>query len=274
MTRLPSIFVSHGAPTFALEPGRAGELLAALGRSLGKPRGVLVLSPHWMTEQLTLGLSSRPKTIHDFGGFPTELYRLQYAAPGAPDIAREAAQLLGAAGESAAFDPDRGLDHGVWVPLRYMFPRADVPIVPLSMPVTLDARRAWKLGRGLAPLADTGILIVGSGSLTHNLYEFRLQGSPGDAQYAKEFVSWARDALRRGDRSALVDYLSVAPHARRAHPTPDHYLPLPFAAGAAGNDAHPETLEGGMTYGILSMESYVFGAFDTAQVLTPMALAT
>ena len=266
MKRLPSIFVSHGAPTFAVEPGRAGRLLAEFGSRLGKPRGVLVLSPHWMTRQLSLGLASRPRTIHDFGGFPAELYKLQSGAPGAPAIAREAAGLLEATGERVAFDTQRGLDHGIWVPLMHMFPKANVPVVPLSMPADLDPRRAWELGRALAPLAEKGVLVIGSGSLTHNLYEFRLENERGDAQYAREFVSWARRSLQEGDPAALFEYREIAPHAQRAHPTPDHYLPLPFAAGAAGDNAPLEILEGGMTYGMLSMESYVFGTTDMAEV--------
>ena len=273
MTRLPSLFVSHGAPTFALEPGRAGPLLATLGKRLGKPRAVLVLSPHWMTEELTLGLSLKPKTIHDFGGFPRELYSLQYPAPGAPNVALEAEKLLKAMGEAVALDPDRGLDHGVWVPLMHMYPQATVPVVPLSMPMDLDSRRAWQVGRALAPLADRGVLIVGSGSLTHNLYEFRIQSGQDEAPYAREFVESTRSVLRGEERSALIDYTSLAPHARRAHPTSDHYLPLPFAAGAA-NEPQLEILEGGMTYGMLSMESYVFGTIRPAGAPRPEAVAS
>ena len=271
MTRMPTVFVSHGAPTFALEPGRAGPLLADLGRRLGKPRAILVLSPHWMTRELTLGLAPRPKTIHDFGGFAEELYELDYPAPGAPDVAHEAAELLKAAGESVSLDPQRGLDHGAWVPLRYMYAQADVPVVPLSMPAKLDTRRAWQLGQALAPLADDGILILGSGGLTHNLLEFQTQQDSGDSAYAQEFVHWARAVLRGNNRSALLDYKSLAPHALRAHPTPEHYLPLPFAAAAAGGREALEILDGGILYGMLSMEAYVFGMPATAQEANPEA---
>lgn len=266
MTRLPSLFLSHGAPTFALEPGRAGRLLAALGRRLGKPRAVLVLSPHWMTRTLVLGSAPRPKTLHDFGGFPAELYTLDYPAPGAPGVAIEAARLLQSAGIAVGQDPGRGLDHGVWVPLMHLFPAADVAVVPLAMRVDLDPAQAWQLGHRLAPLAERGVLILGSGSLTHNLYDLRAAGEPGEARYARDFVDWTRDVLRREDRSALLDYRRLAPQARRAHPTPDHYLPLPFAAGAADGPAAPEILDGGMTYGVLSMESYVFGRAPAAEV--------
>ncbi len=271
MPRLPSLFVSHGAPTFALEHSRAAALLAGLGRRLSKPRAVLVLSAHWMTAELTLGTDTRPGTIHDFGGFPSGLYALQYPAPGAPDVALAARGLLEAAGRSVRLDPGRGLDHGVWVPLMHLYPGADVPVVPLSMPAGLDPAGAWQLGSVLAPLAEEGILIMGSGSLTHNLAEFRLERGRVDAGYASLFVDWVRDALLRGDRKALLDYRSAAPHARRAHPTADHYLPLPFAAAAAGENTAVEILDGGMTHGTLSMESYVFGDTGTAATPAPAA---
>ena len=258
MKRLPSLFVSHGAPTWALEPGVAGAHLARLGRSIEAPRAVLVMSPHWITRSLALTGAATPKTIHDFGGFPDELYRLQYPAPGHPQLARAAGQLLEAAGHRVALDDQRGLDHGAWVPLMHLFPKADVPVFQLSMPVGLDAPSAWQLGEALAPLAGDGVLIVGSGSLTHNLYEI---GPPDAAPepYVIEFVEWMRAAAVALERERITHALERAPHARRAHPTPDHYLPLPFAAGAAALDAPVEVLPGGITHGMLSMESYLFG---------------
>jgi 4,5-DOPA dioxygenase extradiol len=259
MSRLPSLFVSHGAPTFALEPGRAGELLRAFGERLPRPRAVLVVSPHWVTRGVSVTGAARLPTIHDFGGFGPELEALQYPAAGAPDIARRAAELLSQAGWPVTVNDNRGLDHGAWVPLMHMFPKADVPVVQVSMPATLDPAGAVRLGRALAPLADEGVLIVGSGSLTHNLYEFRMQATE-EAAYATAFVNWARRSVQSHDETALVEYLQRAPDARRAHPTPDHYLPLPFAFGAAEAGAPVTVLEGGMRYGMLSMESYSFGA--------------
>jgi 4,5-DOPA dioxygenase extradiol len=259
MTRLPSVFVSHGAPTFALEPGRAGELLRELGDRLPKPRAVLVLSPHWVTRGVSVTAAETMPTIHDFGGFGPELEALQYPAQGAPDVARRAADLLSQAGWPVSMNTSRGLDHGAWVPLMHMFPDAQVPVVQVSMPAALDPAGAVRLGRALAPLAEEGVLIVGSGSLTHNLYEFRMQATE-DAAYAQAFAGWARRSVQSHDEQALVDYLRVAPDARRAHPTPDHYLPLPFAFGAAAPGEPVMVLDGGMRYGMLSMESYVFGA--------------
>jgi 4,5-DOPA dioxygenase extradiol len=259
MSRLPSIFVSHGAPTFATEPGRAGPLLHTAAQALPTPKAVLVLSPHWITRGVEVSTATAPETIHDFGGFPDELYRIQYPAPGSPEVARRAVELLVAAGFPARANLDRGLDHGAWVPIRHMFPDANVPVVQVSMPHTLDGESALAMGRALAPLAGEGVLIVGSGSLTHNLYEFRSQPGAQAAPYAQEFVAWARDAVTKHDGAALAKYLTAAPHAQRAHPTPDHYLPLPFAFGAAQPGAPVEVLDGGILYGMLSMDSYVFG---------------
>lgn len=258
MSRLPAVFVSHGSPMFAVEPGQAGPELARLGREMPRPRAVLVLSPHWMTPGVRVTTTAAPETIHDFGGFPPELYEIAYPAPGAPDVARRALDLLQAAGWQSAADPQRGLDHGAWVPVRHLYPKADVPVVQVSMPRDLDAAGAVRLGRALAPLADEGVLLLGSGSITHNLFEvFRAPGA--DGAYAEQFVDWARRAVTHHDEQALVDYLHSAPHARRAHPTAEHYLPLPFAFGAAAPDAPVRVIDGGMTHGVLAMDAYVFG---------------
>lgn len=259
MNRMPSLFISHGAPTFAIEPAQAGPLLHQLGHELPPPQAVLVFSPHWMTPDVRVSATATPETIHDFGGFPDELYRIQYPAPGSPEVAARALALLKDGGWNASADERRGLDHGAWVPVRHMYPQANIPVLQVSMPRTLDAAGAVRLGRALAPLAQEGVLIIGSGSITHNLYEFRQDIGAAAASYATEFVVWAREALRRGDESALVNYLSAAPHAQRAHPTPDHYLPLPFAYGAAAPGAPVRVLDGGMTYGMLAMDAYLLG---------------
>jgi 4,5-DOPA dioxygenase extradiol len=260
MDRMPSLFVSHGAPTFAIEPGQAGPLLRTLGRELPKPKAVLVFSPHWMTPNVRVSSTATPETVHDFGGFPEELYRIQYPAPGSPEVAARALELLQAAGWDAAADAQRGLDHGAWVPVRHLYPDADVPVLQVSMPRTLDAAGAVRLGRALTPLADDGVLLLGSGSITHNLYEFRQAVGAESASYATEFVDWARTTLQRHDEAGLANYLTVAPHAHRAHPTSDHYLPLPFAFGAAAPNAPVRVLDGGMTYGTLAMDAYLFGS--------------
>lgn len=260
MNRTPVLFVSHGAPTFALEPGRLGPRLTAVGEHVAKPRAVLVVSPHWMTRGVRVATTAAPDTVHDFGGFDRALYRIQYPAPGHPELAARTIEVLRAAGWPAEADAAQGLDHGAWVPIRFLYPDADVPVFQVSLPSSLTAQQAYALGQALQPLRDEGVLIVGSGSLTHNLYEFRMAGDGGEAEYAREFAAWVRQAVEARDDTRLVDTLRIAPHAQRAHPTAEHFLPLLVAAGAASGDEPVETLEGGITYGVLSMDSYLFGA--------------
>jgi 4,5-DOPA dioxygenase extradiol len=233
--------------------------LTALGRALPKPQAVLVVSPHWTTPSMRVGAVALPKTIHDFGGFAPALYELNYPVHGHPALAARTQAFLNAAGWSATPDEHRGLDHGAWVPLRYLYPDANVPAFQVSMPASLDSASAYEFGKALAPLAEEGVLIVGSGSLTHNLYEFRSAGNQEPA-YAKEFVAWVRDTVASGDQLRLQQTLQLAPNAQRAHPTPEHFLPLLVAAGAAaGGGGSIQVLDGGFTHGVLSMESYVFG---------------
>jgi 4,5-DOPA dioxygenase extradiol len=258
MTPAPTLFVSHGAPTFAIEPGRAGAQLAALGRELERPRAVVVVSPHWQTRGVKVTGAARPVTIHDFGGFDPKLYDITYPVDGDPVLAQRIVSLLAQAGWAASVDPQRGLDHGAWVPLMHLFPDAGVPVLQVSMPVDLDEAGALALGRALAPLAAQGVLVIGSGSLTHNLYEFRM-GAADEAGYAREFALWVRSAVRSGDTSRLQATMQQAPHARRAHPTTEHFLPLLVAAGAAHEEAPIQVLDGGIVHGVLAMESYVFG---------------
>lgn len=258
MKAFPSVFISHGAPTYALEPGLAGAQLHALGERLGKPRGIVIVSPHWMTRGVEISANAHPETIHDFGGFSPDLYRLQYEAPGSPELAARAAQLFEHQGTPVSLDPSQGLDHGAWVPLMHMYPDASVPVVQVSLPHGYSAAQVYAMGQTLAPLGKEGILVIGSGSLTHNLREFRV-GEDRVASYALEFTHWIRDAVQQGDNERLLKALELAPHGQRAHPTPEHFLPLLIALGAA-NDAGPITvLDGGIRYGVLAMESYVFG---------------
>ncbi|MBS0340237.1 MAG: dioxygenase [Proteobacteria bacterium] len=266
--RMPALFISHGAPTFAIEPGLAGAQLNALGRALEKPRAVVIVSPHWMTRGIQVGAAARPGTIHDFGGFPAALYQLGYPAPGAPELAQRIVDLFAQAQVAASLNEHQGLDHGAWVPLMHLYPDADVPVVQVSMPAGLDPIGSFELGRVLAPLADEGVLIVGSGSLTHNLYEFR-GGTVDEAPYAREFTGWIRAAVLAGDREALLHALERAPHASRAHPTAEHFLPLLVALGAAPDSVPVTVLDGGIRHGVLAMESYAFGRqveLNTAEV--------
>lgn len=258
MRTMPSLFISHGAPAFAIEPGLAGAQLRALGQALDRPRAVVVVSPHWMTRGVEITAAQRPETVHDFGGFARALYDLQYPAPGAPELATQIQQQLALQGMAARLDARRGLDHGAWVPLMHLFPDADVPVVQVSLPFDTDEAKAYALGQALAPLAQDGVLIVGSGSLTHNLYEFRM-GQAQAAAYAQEFSVWVRQAVCEGDVSRLLQTLDAAPHAARAHPSTEHFLPLLVAAGAAPMLSPVTVLNGGILHGVLAMESYVFG---------------
>jgi 4,5-DOPA dioxygenase extradiol len=259
MDRQPVLFVSHGAPTFALDAGVAGPRLAALGRALRRPAAVLVVSPHWMTATPRVGTVARPDTIHDFGGFDPALYEIAYPAPGHPALAQSAIDALREAGWPAEADERRGLDHGAWVPLLHLFPRADVPVFQVSLPHRLDGESAWSLGQALRPLSDEGVLVVGSGSITHNLYEFRMGHADGEA-YAAEFAAWIRDAITSGDSRRLRHALELAPHAQRAHPSSEHFWPLVVAAGAAAGPLPATAIEGGIMHGMLAMDSFVFGA--------------
>lgn len=257
---LPSLFISHGAPPFALEPGRAGALLQEAGRKLPAMQAVLLVSPHWMTSGLRVMATEKPTTLIDFGGFDPRLNDVVYPAPGHPALAAATAQLLqshGQHGQRVQLDTQRGFDHGAWVPLLHLLPKADVPVFQLSMPHDLTPQGAFELGQMLQPLSAQGVLIVGSGSITHNLQEFRLNGQD-EAAYAKEFVAWVRDKAMKHDTQALINTATQTPHAARAHPTDEHYLPLLVALGASRRGAKLEVLDGGFTYGVIGMESYVW----------------
>jgi len=258
MNRLPSLFVSHGAPTFALDPGVAGPALTALGRSLPRPEAVLIVSPHWMTPSSRVGLAARPQTIHDFSGFDPALNRIDYPAPGHPALARKTLDTLAASGWLALADEKRGLDHGAWVPLLYLYPQAEVPVFQVALPSGLDVDAAWAYGQALAPLADDGVLIVGSGSLTHNLGDFR-NDHGADRAYVLAFTEWVREAVAARDSVRLRRTLNDAPQAARAHPTPEHFWPLLVAAAAAPVGQPWRWVEGGIAHGMLAMDAVVFG---------------
>ncbi|MGG6463633.1 dioxygenase family protein [Solilutibacter silvestris] len=257
MSRPPALFISHGSPMFALEPGLLGPNLARLGQSLDGVRAIVVVSPHWQTRGVQVTTAPTLDTIHDFGGFPAPLYQLQYPVSGAPELAQDVARLLADAGFAVATNDHRGLDHGAWVPLRHLRPQGDIPVLQVSMPHDLDTEGALRLGRALASLREQGVLVIGSGSLTHNLYEFRQHIS--DPEYAQAFADWVRDAVARRDVESLVDYRRRAPYAERAHPTEEHFLPLLVALGASNDDDASALIEGGMTYGTLSMDSFGWG---------------
>jgi len=264
---LPTLFLSHGSPMYAIEPGAAGRAWADLGRTLPRPRAVLMVSAHWETAVPMLSGNSQPETIHDFGGFPPELYRLAYPAPGAPELAAQCVALLKVSEIAAGVDGCRGLDHGAWVPLRWMYPDADIPVVQLSVQPDLGPMHHVRLGRALAPLTEDGILIVGSGHATHNLRDWMANARrPEPLKYAQAFSTWLAAKLAAHDTDALVAYRERAPDAVRAHPTDEHFLPLFVAYGAAGENPRPERVVDGFLNGALAMDSYLFHS-DEAMAL-------
>jgi 4,5-DOPA dioxygenase extradiol len=268
MTRLPTLFLSHGSPMHALESGEAGRAWAALGRVLPRPRAVLMVSAHWETSLPMVTGATAPETIHDFGGFPEALYRIRYPAPGSPEVAASTARLLRDAGVITGIDGLRGLDHGAWVPLRWMYPEADVPVVQLSVQPGLGTGHHLQVGRALAALADQGVLVVGSGHATHNLRDWMTsRGQPEPLPYVQAFSNWLHERLSNRDADAIVDYRQRAPGAARAHPSEEHFLPLLVALGAAGEHEQVERIVHACEGPALSLDSYLFG------IDTPAGLA-
>ncbi|SDL06659.1 dioxygenase family protein [Streptomyces indicus] len=226
--RMPALYLSHGAPPLADDPVWPGQL-AAWSADLPRPKAVLMVSAHWEEAPLALGATTTVPLVYDFWGFPEHYYRVRYAAPGAPELAESVRKLLRAPGTPVQDIPDRGLDHGAYVPLVEMFPEADLPVLQISMP-TLDPRRLMDIGRKLAPLRDEGVLIVGSGFFTHNLAALRQGGIPS---WSTEFDAWGHEALESGDVDGLLDFLEKSPSGALAHPRTEHFAPLFVTMGAA-----------------------------------------
>ncbi|MSQ62847.1 MAG: dioxygenase [Betaproteobacteria bacterium] len=252
---LPTLFLSHGSPMHAIQPGAVRAVWEGIARDLPRPKVILIASAHWETDLPALSGVARPETIHDFYGFPKPLYEIQYPAPGSPELASRAVGLLKQYGLNATSDPLRGLDHGAWSPLLYMYPKADVPVVQVAVQTPLGPKHHVDLGRALAPLADEGIFIVGSGHMTHNLRE-RSSGAP--AAYARQFQAWVKEKIEARDFDALVNYRALNPHGVRAHPTDEHFLPLFVALGAARDGYKAERLYDGIEMGSLAMDAYLF----------------
>jgi 4,5-DOPA dioxygenase extradiol len=259
MSRLPTLFLSHGSPMNAAAPTPSSRVWESLARALPRPRAVLVASAHWETSVPMLTGNPKPETVHDFGGFPDELYRIRYPASGAPGLAADAVSLLKTAGITAGVNGCRGLDHGAWVPLLWMYPDADVPVVEISLQPELGTARHVELGRALSPLADDGVLIVGSGHATHNLRDWMANPRRHEPlRYAQAFADWLHARLTARDTAALIAYRDEAPEATRAHPSEEHFLPLLVAWGAAGDRAGAERITAGFEAGALANDSYLF----------------
>ncbi|MDK9703825.1 MAG: dioxygenase [Sulfuritalea sp.] len=257
MNLIPPVFISHGSPMLLLERGRAGPAWQALAQELPRPRAILAVSAHWNARAPAVSAALQPETIHDFYGFPQPLYELDYPAPGAPGLAAEVAGLV----PGIHIDRERGLDHGAWSPLRAMYPTTDIPVVQLAVMPQASAGDHHRLGRMLQPLTRRGILVLASGGLTHNLRDMVADAADGEVlPYVGEFRDWFAAALERRDVPALLDWRRQAPHAARAHPSPEHLLPLYVALGAAGEDAVARTAYRDSQLGALALDALVFAA--------------
>ena len=267
-TTLPSIFVSHGSPMIALEPGAAGAFLQRLGPAIdatfGRPRAIVAISAHTAARAPVLLAGAHHAAVYDFGNFDPKLFTLRYDAPGAPDLAGRAAELLRAAGIAPHVVPEGGLDHGNWTALRYIYPDADVPILPLAFVPNQSPAQQFALGAALTPLAAEGVLVLASGSITHNLRRVFDHGlhDPGNLPEIPEsraFRDWIASRSAARDWDTLFAYRARAPHAADMHPTDEHLLPWYVAAGAGGRDAAPRRIHDGVTFGCLGMDAYAFG---------------
>lgn len=272
-SRLPAVFISHGAPTLAIEDGAGHRFLQEYGRQLGRPRAIVVLSAHFSAGVAMVTAGENPETIHDFGGLPDELYRMKYPAPGDPALAGKIVELLVEGDVSARLTETRGFDHGAWIPLSLMYPAADVPVVQVSLDPRQGPEYHYRLGQLLAPLRDDGVLIIGSGGVTHNLAELQWSGSNGKApDWAESFNEWVASAIAETEINDLLAYRKSGPHAVRNHPTEEHFFPLLFVLGAAYNEDRGVRVHHSYTYGALSMDSYEFGGdkriYRDAAVLT------
>jgi 4,5-DOPA dioxygenase extradiol len=266
---LPPVFVSHGSPMIALEPGEAGAFMERLGPAIdatfGRPQAIVSISAHTAARVPLVLAAAKHSAVYDFGGFDPKLFTLRYDAPGDPALAARILGLLRGAGIAAQSVPDGGLDHGAWTALRYIYPDADIPIVPLAFVPAAPPAQQFALGAALAPLADAGVLILGSGSITHNLRRvFRGGGLHPDKSQAEipesaAFRAWIAGRAAARDWAALFAYRSQAPHAVDMHPTDEHLLPWYVAAGAGGLDDAPVRLHAGATMGSLGMDAYAFG---------------
>jgi 4,5-DOPA dioxygenase extradiol len=255
--RMPVLYLSHGAPPLADDAVWTDEL-SQWGRDLPKPSSILVVSAHWEAAPVTIGATEQVPLTYDFWGFPERYYQVQYRAPGAPDLAARVAALVAKPGQPIHQDPNRGLDHGAYVPLVEMYPDADVPVLQVSMP-TLDPRKLFELGRELAPLRDEGVLIIGSGFTTHNLREARFGDTSGSAAgWSREFDDWARQTVESGDIDAVLDFENSAPAAHVAHPRTEHFAPLFVSLGATADaGVKADSVVDGFWYG-LAKRSFQF----------------
>ncbi|MFI5344991.1 MAG: 4,5-DOPA dioxygenase extradiol [Elusimicrobiota bacterium] len=255
--RLPVLFIGHGSPMNAIEDNQYTRALAKLGERLGKPAAVLCVSAHWLTRGSAVTGMAKPRTIHDFGGFPEALYQVSFPAPGSPEVAELVRRTLG--GSTAVDASEWGLDHGAWSVLRHMYPKADVPVVQLGIDYAAHARRHFEMGEKLRPLRDKGILIVGSGNIVHNLRRISFDENAAPEDWAVEFDAWVKARLEKRDYEPLLGDLSAAPSGLASVPTPDHYDPMLYALGASDASDTLKFEYEGIQNGSISMRSFSLG---------------
>lgn len=254
---MTTLFVSHGAPTLAIEPGHTGQMLAQVAAAIPRPDAILVVSAHWDTRVPTVSLATQPETIHDFAGFPPAMYAQQYAAPGAPALAHEVAALLQAHDIPVQAHPQRGLDHGAWVPLMLMYPQADIPVTQLSIQSRSTPAQQFALGQALQSLHAQHVLILASGAITHNLSDlFTAHRDAAPLPYVAPFADWMAERIQKQQWQSLLNYRTECPQGVQAHPSEDHLMPLFVAAGSGVGIAQRFTPEN--TYGILAMDAYLW----------------
>ena len=264
MARMPTLFVSHGGPNVVVDPSEARDFLRGLARLSPRPCAIVIMSAHFEADGVAVVTDPAPETVYDFGGFAPELYEIVYPAPGDPALANRALALLADAGLQPTALARRGFDHGTWNPLVLGFPAADVPVVQVSIDPSRDAAWHFRVGQALAPLADEGVLLIGSGHITHNLRAAltAMRGGPVDPAMADKvdaFTAWFADRIGEGDVPSLVDWRQCAPFVADNHPTDEHLMPLVFAAGAAGADARGERVHASRQYGFFAWDAYRFG---------------
>lgn len=251
-----AVFVSHGSPMTALDQGPYAQALAAFGKTVA-PSAILVISAHWQEPGIRITSAKSPELIYDFGGFPRELHELTYPAPGSPELAAQVAAELRIVGMDAALDEKRGWDHGVWVPLRLLFPEARIPVVQISLPMGWSPRQLYRVGEALRGLQSQGVLILGSGGLVHNLRLMNwAEKNAATDSWAREFQEWVWQAASKHDLESLFNYQKLAPHVSRAVPTPEHFVPLFPVLGAGGDYKQAVPIFEGFEHGNMSMCSF------------------
>lgn len=260
MTRAPALFLAHGSPLLGLDAGEFGKTLRRFGVTIPRPEAIVIVSAHWEAPwPIRATASSRPPLIYDFGGFPRALYELQYPAPGSPSFAAEVVRLLSENALPAVSDPRRGWDHGVWIPLRLLYPEADVPVVEVSLPIPRDPGTVLRMGAALAPLRRRNVLLLGSGGIVHNLGLARLDRPEGPIDdWARKFDEWVRQRVARREKEEIARYRERAPHADLAVPETEHFDPLLFALGAAEESDATEEVASGFQFSNLSLTSLAF----------------